>query len=569
MPIERPVFFTYRDSVLQSGYNISYHNPETRKDIDNADYQELCEIAVQKAAEAIRYIKFKFITNPEAIMLPVVEKYEFALQYIPAEYLTQKVCQVAVDNFPYALAFVPKEMQTVEMCYYAMKAKPYVAKYALVDHKLIVEYNPLEALIRRVSPDKSVKLAVATDVVVEASASLVEPTAIVLNSSEPAPVTEVTEVTEVNKVTEATKVTEVAVKVCTSEILMDILKAKQYTRITEYTSFDLDDKAIDELCRKNRFCSDDKIDFCYIIKNFASSEILEKMINIVYIKKTFDYYKMAERLIKCGIDLDRPIDENGLRPLHYAVKCNGNLSTRDLLEYKVRTDIPDNFGMLPIHYVNSNSVLEQFLNFNIALDGKNKDGNTFLHMCCISEEPAIDIAFSKAVKSGRIDLDITNNENKTALDILCSTNDSNRFPRNKIMIKTLLNNKASVGNAFNYLYNNTTITVDMLLGWMRDICYTIDTNLLINTVFNPTVKENATIDERIKMIDGFAKYISINYEPADKLTALHLACKESNIDLVKCMLQLGANRNLCDANGSKPIWHAVEAKNIDIVQLLI
>lgn len=52
-------------------------------------------------------------------------------------------------------------------------------------------------------------------------------------------------------------------------------------------------------------------------------------------------------------------------------------------------------------------------------------------------------------------------------------------------------------------------------------------------------------------------------------TALFSSVSSNHLDLVKCLIEKGANANKCDQNGTSPISSAVITKNVEIVKFLV
>ena len=62
--------------------------------------------------------------------------------------------------------------------------------------------------------------------------------------------------------------------------------------------------------------------------------------------------------------------------------------------------------------------------------------------------------------------------------------------------------------------------------------------------------------------------IDFNYEDYDGKRPLHIACKEGRLEAVKFLLKEEVEVNPIDKAGKSPLWEAVLAKNIDIIELL-
>jgi len=60
----------------------------------------------------------------------------------------------------------------------------------------------------------------------------------------------------------------------------------------------------------------------------------------------------------------------------------------------------------------------------------------------------------------------------------------------------------------------------------------------------------------------------LNSYDYDGRTALHLAASEGHIDVVQYLIAHGANINLTDARGNKPLDDAIREKRHEIVEFL-
>ena len=61
--------------------------------------------------------------------LEVVKKDSSMLEFVPEEFITFELCEIAVKNRGYALNYVPEELKTEELCLAAVKKDGYYLEY--------------------------------------------------------------------------------------------------------------------------------------------------------------------------------------------------------------------------------------------------------------------------------------------------------------------------------------------------------------------------------------------------------------------------------------------------------
>ena len=79
--------------------------------------KELCEVAVKSIGHALAYVP-KELKSPELCELAIkgVLGQGGNLKFVPYELQTQELCELAVKDKGYALEHVPEELKTLEMC---------------------------------------------------------------------------------------------------------------------------------------------------------------------------------------------------------------------------------------------------------------------------------------------------------------------------------------------------------------------------------------------------------------------------------------------------------------------
>jgi ankyrin repeat protein len=536
--------------VVVYQYHDIYHNmpiidllPNVRKDFNNLklvrdvfwdqdrqEYQELCLIAVRQSVEALSIINYFTVDDRNSIFLEAVKHHEDALdtlislRYSKCIILPDEIFEQAVKAHPIALKYVPIEHQTPKMCFEAIKAKPFVRIYVLIEQRLVDGYKPEEPI------DRYAELEAKYEKLHKLYLELKNPSTVML---------------------------------CTSEIMTNILDYKNHNDITKYTSFDLDDKTVAKLCLQYTFLYK-HIDANHIISHLANQTVLDRFIKYVYCNG--GNFLMGRVLIKNGVDLNKPIDDNGLRPIHYACKTNSNKTLSGLIKYGVDLECPDNLGNYPIHYAKVACINVFLKRSRIDFDRQNRDGNTRLHLACIMLEEYV---FDCLLKTCKVDCTIQNeNCSQTPMDILCERQD--KMDVRKKMIVMLFEEGSPYKKAVEIACRNGNKAVlKVIIDFCNeDVCWMyVLYEFVIDLLFSVGISQ----DLRFDLIVMFVKAgVSINTRiVGSKFTALHLACINDDKDMVAHLLSLDADPNLIDTNEMKPIAYAVEKGNFDIVRLLI
>ena len=81
--------------------------------------KELCELAVQKNGHSLNYVP-EHLKTPEFCEV-AVKNHGYALQYVPDELITKELFKLAVQSNECALKWIPKELRTKELCELAIE----------------------------------------------------------------------------------------------------------------------------------------------------------------------------------------------------------------------------------------------------------------------------------------------------------------------------------------------------------------------------------------------------------------------------------------------------------------
>lgn len=80
---------------------------------------ELCNIAIINYGSSLNFIPKKLITKE--LCEVAVSNYGYALQYVPNKFKTPEICKISLTKWGSALEFVPEDLKTYELCEFAVK----------------------------------------------------------------------------------------------------------------------------------------------------------------------------------------------------------------------------------------------------------------------------------------------------------------------------------------------------------------------------------------------------------------------------------------------------------------
>ena len=89
--------------------------------------QEMCNEAVQSDLWVLEHVPDQYKTLK--MCNEVVEKNLWMLEHVPYQYKTQEMCNEAVEKRPEMLKHVPDQFLTQEMCNEAVQSDPWVLEY--------------------------------------------------------------------------------------------------------------------------------------------------------------------------------------------------------------------------------------------------------------------------------------------------------------------------------------------------------------------------------------------------------------------------------------------------------
>lgn len=253
-------------------------------------------------------------------------------------------------------------------------------------------------------------------------------------------------------------------------------------------------------------------------------------------------------------------DENGLHPIHYAVKSGDIKTIKSLLELGSSLFATDLRKNSILHYAceSGNDELVSYLLTKIKMtDFKNIYGQTALHLASInctikSIKSLIDLGYHLEIKDNNgdtpYDLALNNNKEENA-DFINKYLNSSEYREH--FAKYVLHN-AVCNNNYQYVLENINhINANGLDYFGRSLMYyaLINENVRI-------VKHLYSMYARIKNVDSY------------KHSALLIAIYTANLEIIEFLLQKGANPN-DNFSDKSYLYYAISQNNIDLVKLLL
>ena len=105
---------------LNGGWNLEYVPEEFKT-------RDMCEVAVANFGLALKYVPEKLIT-PELCEVAVNDG-NWTLEYVPEKFKTQELCELAIEKNGYQLAYVPEHFKTEQLCEMAVKDCGWALEY--------------------------------------------------------------------------------------------------------------------------------------------------------------------------------------------------------------------------------------------------------------------------------------------------------------------------------------------------------------------------------------------------------------------------------------------------------
>jgi ankyrin repeat protein len=387
-------------------------------------------------------------------------------------------------------------------------------------------------------------------------------------------------------------------KVCDSATMLNIIGRKSIKEIDNYSSYDLNEEATEALINLFSFSDEiTSIDADHLVKGIIH---MDTFVKAVFTKS--GNYTMGSYLIKNKIDLNKPIDNIGRRPVHYACMTGSNVTLKGLLDYGVDVNCADDTGLYPVHYsVSHKLAYYSCLGRLIAhpqcdKSVSDKDGNTALHTICGNKVTVFTPSFVQTMIDGGFNIFAKNRYGDAPLELFCDRKDDNLddtiHEYNTQIVNMFLKKMEecyakprisdpilfSVNYAIKYtLYNYNTHLIKPLLNWVKQnpdkySIYNLCT--LAYLVFNEweQLYKDCPIQKRIEMAKiVFDAGVSVNQIDCCDRTFLHRVCNYNSFkkELIEFLLSAGIDKEKLDRYGKKAIHYAIKKGNMEMVKLLI
>ena len=229
------------------------------------------------------------------------------------------------------------------------------------------------------------------------------------------------------------------------------------------------------------------------------------------------------------------------------------------------TDSNYNYFIYYVILYNEDELLDLILTRNIRLDILDTDGRNILYIPIkfSYNQLLIKLIEKDEQNIGLPIIDIKDTLGLTALHYSIIFNNYEAF---KILLdksNIFINNNQNL-NAFHICiqYNRINMFIDMLSNISE---------LFINTSNNENLLQYAILFDKYDFIPYILKKkININNQDiTNGLSALHQIVIKNKIDIVKLLINYGANINIQDYYGNTAIHYCISEENIEILQLLL
>jgi ankyrin repeat protein len=227
-------------------------------------------------------------------------------------------------------------------------------------------------------------------------------------------------------------------------------------------------------------------------------------------------------------------NDNGETELHISCWNNDIDRMLDMIELGADINLKTNDVQkdTPLHmacYNDNINMVRELINYDADVNSVKYDNSRPLHIACYNNN----INMVRELINNGADVNVIKDNNNTPLNIACYNN-------NIEIVRELLNNGANINIIPDS--DNPLITA---CG-----CVQYEQNNVDNNIQNP-----------IEVVKELLKYnIDINNKGEDGTTALHAACMIPHIDVIKELIERGANINETDIYDNTPL-HFLSSHN--------
>lgn len=279
--------------------------------------------------------------------------------------------------------------------------------------------------------------------------------------------------------------------------------------------------------------------------------------------------KEAKQLIEAEeVDINKP-DQYGNAPIHYCLFSKKRFKAiKFLLKNEANINVQGEYGDTLLHKAvkKSNLELVEFLINNGAgesINKKNETGHSVLHIAC-DNKPADNNIVRHLIQCGAY-IDIEDRNGYTPLQTLCKNPNSNLES-----IQLLVNNGATINKKTKY-EGSTPLALACKYKDLPTIKFLIESSAEVNSYCLVNICQRKDIN--IEMIDYIIKQAInqgypdiVNSTDEYKKTPLICACQNlnSSLDIIKHLIEKGADVNVKSANKNTPLICVLKNKNLDL-----
>jgi len=310
---------------------------------------------------------------------------------------------------------------------------------------------------------------------------------------------------------------------------------------------------------------------------------------------------VLDLFIENGFNVNSYVGEEGNIPLSMAIRMKNKVLFNYFLSKKANIRMADSMGYTPMYsavIVDDKSTLTYFLNNGIDVNEIiSSEGDTALAAAVkLSKEDLVPLLIDKGSS-----LNVRDKEGfslahdavmspeilKILIDKKVNVNIKNNLMQTPLHLATLYNKLDSVmlllkaGAVLNIKDLNGKTPLDIAKeNSYNDIITALETQEKNNTGENVTlldenepklftlIKEQK-IEEIKSLISANAENSNIDTKDYNDNTALHVACRIGNIEIIKLLLDKGTNINAQNFSKTTPLYIAVLNNNFDLVNLLL
>ncbi|VVC33012.1 VPS9 domain,Ankyrin repeat-containing domain,Ankyrin repeat [Cinara cedri] len=277
-------------------------------------------------------------------------------------------------------------------------------------------------------------------------------------------------------------------------------------------------------------------------------------------------------------------DEQGLTPLHVAAFYGYPLIIELLLEYGSDINALDNFSRTPAHYAalrgQQNALL--FLLHNKALMISDNEGNSPLHLCCSNGHDACvkALLYFMEFSDSKLNINVQNNQGDTPLHLCFKWGYSSIV---QILIEQdgdpLVCNRRGQ-TCFDCAFNSRMVEIFSI--YKKNNIERVRRSSVEITSQQKMIEKiiTAISDGDIRLVQHYLniddenqnvnKSVNVNSYSYKGYTPLHVAVNSGKIDIVKMLIEYGADVNLVTTSEQRTALHlAVQNKLSEIVDILL